>query len=91
MNDLTEDRINRLLLTLSVEAAHLDLVQIRNFLLDLVTEAYGEERQRVLALFDGTFHRIYTGKGKPWRSELETLRNEIDYGHQILFTVEGAD
>jgi hypothetical protein len=87
MTEATEDRIHRLLLTLSVHAPQLDLTQIGNFLRDLAAQAEGDERKRVAELVRIAHRRITQFKGSCWRRELDELEKDIDRGTQRLFQI----
>ena len=49
----------------------------------------GDERDRVLGLFDLVLSRLVKSKGRGWLTELERLRGELEAGHQqIPFAAE---
>lgn len=87
MTAATEDRMHKLLNTLSIHSPNLDLSQIKNFLIDLSQQAEGDERNRCLSLLSVANRRIAEAKGRIWKSELDLLAKEVEAGHQTLFTV----
>ncbi len=84
MKNDSEDRIGRLLLTLSVHAPQMDLQQISGLLYDLQRQCFNEERQRVLQLVEVFDRRVFGSKGRSWQQELKEMRDGIDNGVQTM-------
>jgi hypothetical protein len=80
----SDERIAKLLLTLSVNAPTLDTVQIGGFLQDLRKQILSEERDRIGDLIGVYERRVIASKGRIWQSELNELRDGVDVGVQFL-------
>jgi hypothetical protein len=87
MTESTDERIHRILLTLSKSLPLLDTIQLRNFMADLCTLAVNGERQRCLSLLSVAQRRITQGKGRNWRAELAEAAVGVERGDQRLFDI----
>ena len=87
MTDAAEDRIARLLLTLSTTHPSFNTTGLRNHLIGLVQATEADERNRCLELVGIARRRIAQSKGRIWLAELDELEAEVQKGSQRLFAI----